>query len=228
MTNNITINTGTLPNPYRQFTETIPVGGVKKIYYDSNNFVILYTSQDSLLVNFAGSGGATPMWQGMSYKTDYVCPYIELLNTDSENPLTVTIGMGIGNINDNRLSVSGAVNVQANDNQPLPVNQQGYNINNIVAYRYLIPGNTGVASIFNPSTIAASSSMPSIDYTSRAVLLQNMSQSYNITIFATNGFDILPQGTCELSINGCASDNGHLNVSMTGIGGEYVSITYFG
>lgn len=176
------INTGTIKNPYRQFTETIPAGQTKTIYYDANNFAILYTSSQNLSIDFGGSGGATPIWQGMKYKSEVILPYVQLFNRDLINSLTVTICMGIGDIEDNRLSVSGSVGVTNYNNEPLATTLSTY---------------TPVA--ITEVTIPASGEVTLDPAGAKFTRLQNTS-SNDVRLYAADGFILTPNSTEELTL----------------------------
>lgn len=107
----LAVNTGTVPNPYRQFTVSIPAGGRKRIDYDFNVVAILGTSQNSLSVNFAGYGGDTVMTERMEYRSPIAIPYIELINTDAVNSLTVDFALANGEIDDFRFAPQGPIEV---------------------------------------------------------------------------------------------------------------------
>lgn len=177
------INTGTIKNPYRQFTETIPAGQTKNIYYDANNFAILYTSSQNLSIDFGGSGGATPIWQGMKYKSEVILPYVQLFNRDTLNSLTVTICMGIGDIEDNRLSVSGSVSVTNYNNEPLATTLATYTPASVTEV-----------------TLDANGEATLDPAGAKFTRIQNTSTN-NMRLYAADGFILLPNGVEELTLN---------------------------
>jgi len=177
------INTGTIKNPYRQFTETIPAGQTKNIYYDANNFAILYTSSQNLSIDFGGSGGATPIWQGMKYKSEVILPYVQLFNRDTLNSLTVTICMGIGDIEDNRLSVSGSVSVTNYNNSPLITSLPAYTLDSVTSV-----------------TLDANGEATLDPTGAKFTRIQNTGTA-DIRLYNANGFILSPQGIEELTLD---------------------------
>ena len=178
------INTGTIKNPYRQFTETIPAGQTKNIYYDANNFAILYTSSQNLSIDFGGSGGATPIWQGMKYKSEVILPYVQLFNRDTLNSLTVTICMGIGDIEDNRMSVAGAIEVQNYANGSLNVNTKVFKLLDVTEY-----------------TIGAGETSVTLDPDGATFTRIQNTGTNDLRLYAADGFILPAQSIEELTLD---------------------------
>ena len=198
------INTGTIANPYRQFSYTIPAGSIIKIRYDADVFSVLYTSSQNLAVNFSGSGGQTEFWQGIKYKCPYVFTYAELVNLDPVNPLDVVVAMGIGDVQDNRFSVSGSVAISNYNNTPLMTQSQPYSLLSISKETF--PG-TGDVAITAPAG-------------AKFCRIQNVSSSNNIVLYDADGFIVLPYGTEEIPL---ASD-----FTVYGASGESFVIAWWG
>ena len=176
------INTGTIANPYRQFAYTIPAGSIVKIRYDADVFAVLYTSSENLAVNFSGSGGQTQYWQGIKYKCPFTFTYAELVNLDQSNPLSVVVAMGIGDVQDNRFSVTGAVSIENYNNQPLMTQPQPYSLLSIEKKTFA----SGMVAVTAPTG-------------AKFCRVQNISSSSNVTLYdSTNGFILLPYGTEEI------------------------------
>lgn len=103
------INTGSPLAPYQQFTYTLAAGAVQKIEYVTENFALLdSTVNGALRVNFGGSASETYFEQGIIYKLRQPVRFVQLINS-SNAPLTVKVALGCGDIQDNRLSVSGTI-----------------------------------------------------------------------------------------------------------------------
>ena len=215
------IDTGTIPNPYRQFAYTLAPGERKTIRYDANFFNVLYTSSENLAVNFSGSGGDTQYWQGLQYNCDYVFSYAELINLDTANPLSVVVGMGIGDMKDNRLAVSGAVKVRPDGSflpveigsvsLNVPIRETGYTFNS--AYDYKLNNNGyGEFELFD------------IDYSGfeffGKFLFQNQG-SNEMRLFSQLGPIVLPGGSFEMVTQA------HQRISFYGTPGESASVTSF-
>ena len=107
--NNAVINTGSVWAPYQEFTYTIPAGQYQRVNYVTDNFVLLdTTAQNSLEVNFGGAMNQTNFTTGIQYKLDSVVPYVQLYNKGNA-AVTVHFALGVGNVRDNRLSLTGTI-----------------------------------------------------------------------------------------------------------------------
>ena len=110
--NNALINLGSVQAPYQEFTYTIPAGGSQKIDYVFQSFNLLDASAaGALKCNFGGAVNETLFSAGMGYKLTSPVQFITLFNTAAA-PLTVHISLAIGDIYDNRLTVTGTVLTQ--------------------------------------------------------------------------------------------------------------------
>lgn len=102
---------GQVQNPYREFTLTIPAGEYRDIPYAFNYFRIMSLTGSGLKVRFGGSGEYTSIiGAGFGLELPQAIQRVFFQN-DSVNPLTVTVGLAIGKISDDRANVSGTVNV---------------------------------------------------------------------------------------------------------------------
>ena len=109
MANMQLINLGSTQAPYWEYTKTLAANEHFKLNYVTDSFHLLDVSApDVLKVNFGGAMIQTPFTAGLGYKLTEPVEFIELWN-DSASPLTVHFAVGIGDIRDNRLSVSGIV-----------------------------------------------------------------------------------------------------------------------
>lgn len=101
------INLGSIQAPYWEQTITIPAHGYQKIQYVTDNFQLISASlPNALRVSFGGAMINTPFHAGMGYRLTEPVQFIELFN-DNNAPLTIDFALGIGEIQDNRLNVSG-------------------------------------------------------------------------------------------------------------------------
>lgn len=106
------INLGSTQAPYWELTETLKAGERRKINYVTDSFHLLDVSApNALKVNFGGSMIDTPFTSGLGYHLTQPVEFIELIN-ESGASLTVHFAIGIGDIRDNRLTVSGTVLTQ--------------------------------------------------------------------------------------------------------------------
>ena len=104
------INLGSTQAPYWEIEKTIAAGQRIKIDYVTDLFQLLYASNGGALkVSFGGSAVDTPFSAGMGYRLSEPVQFIELWN-DSAASLTVRFVLGIGEVRDSRLTVSGVIN----------------------------------------------------------------------------------------------------------------------
>lgn len=128
MSDNQLINIGSVQAPYQEFKYTIPAGRSLKIDYVFQSFNLLYASiENALRINFGGAVNETYFKTGMGYKLTEPVQYIILFN-DSTSDLQVDFALAIGEIQDNRLSVSGAIQAISQDKSYSNINAQTLNI----------------------------------------------------------------------------------------------------
>jgi len=120
------ITRNAVQNPYREFTLTIAAGTrAEPIYYNFSYFRVLTLSGTGLAVNFSGSGQDTAViGAGIGIELPVAVEFVSLINTSGAS-LTVTIGLSMGRIFDDRLSVSGSVTVTNTISTPLNVTDAG-------------------------------------------------------------------------------------------------------
>jgi hypothetical protein len=101
------IKTGSVQNPYREFTYAIPVSGQIPIYFAHNFFSVLSISAGaSIAARFGAGGGETTIISaGIGLELPEVLPSVTLINKGA-GIATVTVGMAIGRISDNRFSAT--------------------------------------------------------------------------------------------------------------------------
>ncbi len=103
------INLGSIQAPYWEQSITLPPHGYQKIQYVTDNFQLISASlPNALKVSFGGAMIDTPFRAGMGYRLTEPVQFVELRN-DNDVDLTVDFALGIGNIQDNRLTVSGQI-----------------------------------------------------------------------------------------------------------------------
>lgn len=101
-----------IQSPPKQFSFTIPAGAIETIYYELNFLRILSLSDASALkIRFGDTGTETDVvGAGVGYAWPYTVSNVFLRNT-SGAPITVTVAVAVGQIFDDRLNVSGNINV---------------------------------------------------------------------------------------------------------------------
>ena len=113
------INLGSTQAPYWEYTKTLAANEIWKLDYVTDSFHILEVSADNAVrVSFGGSMIETPFTAGMGYKLNEPVEFIQLQNI-TNNPVTIKFAVGIGNIRDDRLTLSGTANFNL-------VSQNGY------------------------------------------------------------------------------------------------------
>ncbi len=106
------INSGSVQAPYWEQTITLKPHERRKIEYVTDNFQLLNTSvPNALCVNFGGSMIDTPFRAGMGYRLTEPVQFVEIWN-DNNVELTVDFVLGIGQIQDNRLTLIGQVDTK--------------------------------------------------------------------------------------------------------------------
>lgn len=189
MTNNL-INLGTFTAPYREFEFSIPPNGIHKLVYDHQLIEILENNlPDNVTCCFGGVGGFTKLEVGIMYRypDNNIIPYVQFKNEDAVNTATLRVAVAVGDMKDNRLTVSGTVTVQGSMNAPVYI-AEDYSTS--LNREYSIGSNGKV-------TISA--------YTAsyKKVLIQNTSDE-TLRIEAANGFILPPTATFEWRVMGKA------------------------
>ncbi len=207
------INTGFIDNPYRQFDYEIEPGQIQTVRYVHNTVEVIANNQPGhLRINFGGSGGFTEFEQGMiySYPGGQSIPYIQLQNT-SENVMNVTVVLAIGEFKDQRLNISGMVNVQSSVDNPVYVTSTTDN----PVYTNPTQFNTCNISVL---TIASGVASYTPSAGTKKILIQN-SGTADIRIMASNGFIVNPMGTFEINYSG--------TINIYGTNGQTVIVGVF-
>lgn len=109
---NVPIGINSLQNPYQFFTYTIPAGGIQKIEY-AFSFMRVYSLSDALntFFRFDDSGNESRfIGAGVALEFPQVAQNLYIRNGSGGN-ITVELGLAIAKLYDDRLNVSGNVNV---------------------------------------------------------------------------------------------------------------------
>lgn len=104
------INNGRQQSSYKEFTIELPAHGIYTLNNPFNYFRCLSSNQ-KFKVAWSTNQMDTVFEAGLGIKFDSVIPYAQIFN-DSESPLVVSVGVGIGYFDDSRLNVSGTVQTQ--------------------------------------------------------------------------------------------------------------------
>lgn len=104
------VNKGGYQNPYAQFVMTLAPLEIVPLNYACNTFRLLDAS-GVLRARFGGEGQFTEFYAGIGYSMPTPVDTVFLQNPSAVNPLQVTVALGVGFIQDDRLNVSGNINV---------------------------------------------------------------------------------------------------------------------
>lgn len=107
------INLGAVQAPYWEHIITLQPGETRKIDYVYDSFNLLSASINNVLeVTFGGAAVQSKFSAGMGFKLSQPVGYIQFFNTSNQE-LTIDFSLAIGSITDNRLTVSGVVDMRA-------------------------------------------------------------------------------------------------------------------
>jgi len=106
------ITSGTIQNPPYDELITIKAFEVKDVFYDFNYFRVTegVYSRGDIEYRFSETGQPAKFVAGQAIKLNQVVQRVSIRNTTDED-ITITIALGIGDIFDDRLSVSGQLQV---------------------------------------------------------------------------------------------------------------------
>ena len=159
-----TINLGSSQAPYWEFTKTLAAHEVWKLDYVTDSFHLLKVSaQNALKVSFGGSMIETPFSAGMGYRLTEPVQFIQLHN-ESASAITVHFVVGIGNIRDDRLTVTGNVNTVINGNSGFSTVTAGSATG---AHNYTVPANSEVSLMVTQDSIT-------VNYSAGNIAITNM------------------------------------------------------
>lgn len=101
-----------IENPYKEFAVTIANNATIPIYYAHNYFrMVTATSTTGVTIRFGNAGTFTTLaGAGMGIQHPKIVDLVEIANA-SGGSITITVGLCVGQVDDNRLNVSGNVSV---------------------------------------------------------------------------------------------------------------------
>lgn len=158
------INLGSTQAPYWEYTKTLKAGEIWKIDYVTDSFHLLEVSQqDALKVSFGGSMIDTPFSAGMGYKLTQPVQFVQFHNT-SNSALTIRFAVGIGNIRDDRLIVTGKVETVISGNNGFATLTAGSATG---AHNYSVPANSQICLMVTQGNIT-------VNYSAGNIAITNM------------------------------------------------------
>lgn len=147
------IDNGRQQSSYQEYTITVPANGSYILNSPFNYFRCLDANQP-FEIAWSTNNGKTNFQAGLGIKFDQVIPYAQIFN-GSGAPLVVSVGVGIGYIDDSRLSVSGTIKTEPATYSFFVVNSYTFpesGILEIPPAQKLIIQNTGENRIYIGST----------------------------------------------------------------------------
>lgn len=114
---------GSVQNTYKQFSYTLAAGASETIFYVFDYFRVLsYTgANNTLSIRWGGANADTDFISaGIGYKLNQAVDRVVLKNNDVV-PVTIVFAVAVGTISDDRLNVSGTVNVNITGSVPLEI-----------------------------------------------------------------------------------------------------------
>lgn len=175
------INLGTITAPYREFNFAVAAGAIYNLRYDHQIIEILENNlPNDITVCFGGSGGFTELQTGIAYKypEENIVPYVQFKNNGATTA-QLKVALASGQIIDNRLVLSGTINVQSNQTDTLYTYPDVFTSEST----YLLTLTSGANNV---------TTFKNNGY--KKILIQNTSNN-DIRIHNSNGFLVPPLGT---------------------------------
>lgn len=189
----VSINNSTELISYKEAILTIPANETRT-YENPYNFIRILSStgtDNALLFRFGASSIETPLTVGLGIRSDEILPNVTIRNITG-TAVTLRISETRGDILDDRLTITGDVETRQEPDTVQQVSLETFDSNGEIA-------------------------VDSSQY--RNVLIQNMSATDPIYIFANNTFKVEAGGTFEKNFAG--------QFTIYGTVGETASVGYF-
>lgn len=117
------IEAGQLQSPYREFDLVVPVNSEYKLTYYHHTVEVIAASSSKYSVSFGSGTGYTSLQEGIAYSYpnlsngDIGAMSSITIKNESQYPLSISVALGGGTIQDNRLI--GDVNVSGKEDMPV-------------------------------------------------------------------------------------------------------------
>lgn len=117
------IETGQLQSPYREFDLVIPVNTEYKLTYYHHTVEVIRASSNKYSVSFGSGTGYTSLQEGITYSYpnlpngDIGAMSSLTIKNEGQYPLSISLALGGGTIQDNRLI--GTVSVEGKEDAPV-------------------------------------------------------------------------------------------------------------
>lgn len=117
------IEAGQLQSPYREFDLVVPVNSEYKLTYYHHTVEVIAASSNKYSVSFGSGTGYTSLQEGITYSYpnlpngDIGAMSSITIKNDGQYPLSISLALGGGTIQDNRLV--GTVSVEGKEDAPV-------------------------------------------------------------------------------------------------------------
>lgn len=117
------IETGQLQSPYREFDLVVPVNSEYKLTYYHHTVEVIAASSNKYSVSFGSGTGYTSLQEGITYSYpnlpngDIGAMSSITIKNEGQYPLSISLALGGGTIQDNRLI--GTVSVEGKEDAPV-------------------------------------------------------------------------------------------------------------
>lgn len=145
------IESGQLQSPYREFDIVIPVGKEYKLTYYHHTIEVIKTSSDKYSVSFGSGTGYTTLQEGITYSYpnlpngDIGAMSSVTIKNESAYPLAISVALGGGTIQDNRLI--GSISVNGKEDAPVYTRD----VRGLVADTVVMTMAAGTPQMFTPT-----------------------------------------------------------------------------
>lgn len=145
------IETGQLQSPYREFDLIIPVNSEYKLTYYHHTVEVIAASSNKYSVSFGSGTGYTSLQEGITYSYpnlpngDIGAMSSITIKNDGQYPLSISLALGGGTIQDNRLI--GTVSVEGKEDAPVYTRD----VRGLVANTIVLNMTAATPQIFTPN-----------------------------------------------------------------------------
>ena len=145
------IETGQLQSPYREFDLVVPVNSEYKLTYYHHTVEVIAASSNKYSVSFGSGTGYTSLQEGITYSYpnlpngDIGAMSSITIKNEGQYPLSISLALGGGTIQDNRLI--GTVSVEGKEDAPVYTRD----VRGLVANTIVLNMTAATPQIFTPT-----------------------------------------------------------------------------
>lgn len=145
------IETGQLQSPYREFDLVVPVNSEYKLTYYHHTIEVIAASSNKYSVSFGSGTGYTSLQEGITYSYpnlpngDIGAMSSITIKNEGQYPLSISLALGGGTIQDNRLI--GTVSVEGKEDAPVYTRD----VRGLVANTIVLNMTAATPQIFTPT-----------------------------------------------------------------------------